>query len=165
MAALDAWLPPLLLQQDFSGWQAYEDALFNEFCNDFISNAPKIGKLRLGIESKPEVNGKHRTFWHLISEGAPDPFRTIDPQRCERIRWPRHMIVGFNSQHVCCWRNERKGEKRLLIALSDFRYVVVLAERRGHYFLWTAYCVKPWQRQQMQAEWQAYQADKAAKSS
>lgn len=41
------------------------------------------------------------------------------------------------------WRSERAGDKdRVVIALADFSYVVVLADRGEYVILWTAYCVE-----------------------
>jgi hypothetical protein len=40
------------------------------------------------------------------------------------------------------WRSERQGDQRIVIALADFSYVVVLADRREYVLLWTAYCVE-----------------------
>lgn len=36
----------------------------------------------------------------------------------------------------------RGKEERIVIALEDFSYVVVLADRRDYILLWTAYCVE-----------------------
>ena len=153
-------MPELVLRGDLE-WDAYEGILSNHFCSDFVSNPMVIGKHRIGIESHPWINNRHRTFWHLISEGGDNPERNVCPCRCERIRWPRHMIANFPSFKT--WRNERGTRKNLLIATDGFDYIVVLAERRGFYFLWTAYCVEFTSRQAaLKKEYDAYQAEKAS---
>lgn len=158
------WLPELIPYDQSTPWPPYEDLIFTHFCTDFVSNCPKIGSQRLGIESKPEVNGKHRTFWHLISDGEPEPERTICYNRCARIRWPRSMVVsagGGNKDGLRAWRNTRGTRENLVIATGDFGYVVVLAKRRGYLFLWSAYCVEEDnRRKKLQAECEKYEAEK-----
>ncbi len=136
------WLPELVIYEKSTNWDAYVDVIFNHFCTDFVSNPPTLGRRRIGIESKPEVNGKHGTFWHLISDGWPEPERNVDQLRCERIRWPRVMLSPEANGRVKMWRNSRGTRDNVLIALEDFSYVVVLVVRKGYYFLWTAYHVQ-----------------------
>jgi hypothetical protein len=158
MATYD-WLPGLMPYSAATPWQPYEDGIFEVFCNDFVSNPPKIGGRAIGIESKPEVNGKHRTFWHLVSDGMPEPLRTLDFERCARIAWPRAMIIAApNHDQLRCWRNMRGSRRNLLISLDDFSYLVVLVQRKGYYFLWTAYCVDPaGRRENNRREYEAYE--------
>jgi len=159
------WLPALIPYDTEPDWQPYEDLLFSHFCNDFVSNCPVIGRRRLGIESKPEVNGKHRTFWHLISEGMPEPLRTICHSRCARIRWPRAMILAIAEGKVRTWRNVRGTRNNFLIALEDFSYLVVLVVRKGFYYLWTAHCVEyPSHRVKLQREHDEYQVRRKSES-
>jgi hypothetical protein len=154
-------LPPLIPYDQAAPWQPYEDQIFAVFCNDFLSNCPKIGGRGVGIESHPEVNGKHRTFWHLISEGMPEPLRTLDYERCARIAWPRAMIVAAPHAELRCWRNTRGTRRNLLIAVADFSYLIVLAERKGYYFLWTAYFISAnGQREKNRLEYEAYERSK-----
>ena len=149
-------LPELILQLEMAE-DTYEATLFESFRKDFPSDELFIGKHRIGIEAKPWTNGRHRTFWHLISEGEDELTRKVVPCRCERIRWPKYMIQY--APRFKSWRNERGGRRNLLIALEDFSYVVVLAERRGHFFLWSAYCVEfRSRRAAMKKEHDAYQA-------
>jgi hypothetical protein len=53
------------------------------------------------------------------------------------------------------------GDPRIAIALSDFSYVVILAERSGpngtYHLPWTAFCVeRPHQRIKLEREWQKF---------
>ena len=51
------------------------------------------------------------------------------------------------------WRCQ--GDRLVVIALPDFTYAVILADRGDHIMLWTAYVVdKAYRRKQMPAEWQ-----------
>ena len=151
--------PELVLQNERLKDDYFHD-VFNLFCEDFISNPLTIGKHRIGIESVPYRRGWHRTFWHLTTEGPIEEDRDPIIERCERIRWPRFMII--NAGRLKTWRNTRKGEHRLLIATDDFTYIVVLAIRRGYYYLWSAYCVeRESRRKSMEKEYTAYQKNKS----
>jgi hypothetical protein len=93
----------------------------------------------------PIRDGKEATFWHFISEGKVEASRTLDELRCQRIAWPRPMIDQETQQRLPLWWEERKGERRIIIGLPDFSYVVVLSERHTPqgllYLPWTAYQV------------------------
>jgi hypothetical protein len=84
-------------------------------------------------------------------------------RRCERIRWPRPVMDGFpNSQpqttdRIVWWKNQRGNEDRFVLALADFSYVVVVADRGDFVLPWTAYGVEQdHQRQKLRAEYEAY---------
>src|SRR5256885_651816 len=87
------WLPALLCQAPDADWDAYEADLYNVFCTDFISNPPRAKGLEFRLKAHPQVNGRHATFWHLLSSGnGLETLRLVRSERCERIRWPRAMI-------------------------------------------------------------------------
>jgi len=69
------------------------------------------------------------------------------------------MINDSASNGLRIWKQERKGEVRVAIALNDFTYVVILAERTGrngiYHLPWTAFCVEEaHQRSKLEKEWQ-----------
>ena len=112
----------------------------------------------------PMIKGKEATFWHIISEGAVESERLPDLRRCERVRWPRAIITAFNSHSdvVKYWRNRRKSEERVILALDDFSYIVVLADRGKYMLLWTAYCVeREHQKNRLRREYEDYVNSKA----
>lgn len=100
----------------------------------------------MGLKRYPMEQGKDATFWHMISEGKTEADRLVDFRRCERIRWPRPIVESVPSADLRIWPERRKGENRIAIALSDFSYIFILAERKGrtgiYYIPWTAYYVK-----------------------
>ena len=63
--------------------------------------------------------GKEATFWHMISSGESESERIPDLHRCERIRWPYVIINASNLGLMKCWRNSRKEEDRIVIAVED----------------------------------------------
>lgn len=103
---------------------------------------------RFALKRHPMIKGKEATFWHIISEGEVESERLPDLRRCERIRWPRSIIMAINSELVKSWRNQRRDEERIVIALKDFSYVVILADRGDYVLLWTAYPVEHMHRRQ-----------------
>lgn len=143
MADFDSWLPALILFEDFGGdWNRYLEAIYAIFKRDFIDSKPVFSGRRVGLKRHPLTDGKEATFWHFISEGAIERERTPDLSRCERIAWPKPMIEAVLGTSVCTWRTVRGNDKRIIIALKDFSYIVVLVDRGNYVLPWTAYCVQ-----------------------
>ena len=98
--------------------------------------------------------GKEANFWHFISEGPDEASRTIDIRRCERIRWPRPVIDRFVDRKpalaaaILWWKTRRGCEDRFVLALPDFSYVVIVADRGEYVLPWTTYCVEHDHRRQ-----------------
>ncbi len=137
------WLPELMVLSDFAGkWQAYLDAIYEVFCDDFVGSRPSYPGKRFALKRFPKALGKEATFWHLIQEGDVEEDRTPDLRRCERIRWPRPIIEAIQTDKVRQWRNTRGKNERIVIATNDFSYVVILDDRADYVLLWTAYCVE-----------------------
>lgn len=160
MSANGTWLPPLVKLADYGGdWDRYLDALYNHFRKDFITSRPRFPGKRFALKRHPMEKGKEATFWHLISEGRTEADRVPDLARCERIRWPRPIIEAISSRRVKWWRTKRGLEDRIVIALGDFSYIVVLADRGSYVLLWTAYQVEqPHRRRKLEEEHCAYEA-------
>lgn len=152
MTETTAWLPALILLNDYGGnWDRYLEAIYEVFKKDFIDSRSKFGDRRVGIKRYPMDRGKEATFWHLISEGRVEIDRIPDLRRCERIGWPKPMIESENSERIKIWKNTSRGETRIVIALEDFSYIVVLAERSDYMLLWTAYYVE-WEHRRKKFE-------------
>jgi hypothetical protein len=98
----------------------------------------------VGVARRLAEDGKEESFWHLVTEGPDERSRTPDPRRCERIAWPRALIeaLGRRDPDVVAWSQLRPRQRTLVISVADFSYVVVLADRRTHYLLITAFCVE-----------------------
>ena len=142
MTEIRDWLPPLLRLNDHGGnWERYLEAIYAVFKQDFVDTRPSYKGIRLGVKKHPIEKGKEACFWHLISEGKNEQERIPDLRRCERIGWPRPMIEAADAREIKLWENASRGETRIVIALKDFSYVVILAKRKDYVLLWTAYCV------------------------
>lgn len=139
------WLPPLLLLEDHGGdWGAYFAAVRAAFERDFGGDRPDFRGKRMGLKRMPPVEGMPATFWHMVSEGYGEAERTPDLRRCERIAWPRAMLLAADDPtRVHRWEEEdpRRGGKHLL-ALLDYSYLFVIDDRGDYVLPWTAYPVE-----------------------
>ncbi|MFZ0828840.1 MAG: hypothetical protein WAO02_15595 [Verrucomicrobiia bacterium] len=153
----------MLLEDSGGDWTAYEEVLYSHFTTDFLDSLPDwIGK-RVGLKKHPLCKGKEATFWHFISDGKIEDDRLPDIRRCERIRWPKPTMEAFTNlrptadDRIVWWKNERRQEERYLLALPDFSYLMVVADRGDYVLPWTQYHVEhPHQRQKYQKEYDAY---------
>ncbi len=138
-----SWLPPLILLTDYDrNWELYFKAIYQQFHRDFVQSKPAFPGKRFALKRHPLVQDKEATFWHLISSGDHEDTRQPDLRRCERIGWPRRIIEDMATEKVRSWPTLRGQDRRLVLALFDFSYVVVLADRGDYILLWTAYCVE-----------------------
>ena len=160
----DRWLPKLIYLEDAGGdWNAYLDMLYQAFVVDFVLSKPRWPGKRVAMKRYPEYQGKGATFWHMISEGGIEDERIPDLRRCERIRWPKPMMEAFPDQKpaqgdpIVWWRNQRGMEARIVLALKDFSYVVIVTEREDFVLPWTAYTVgQTHRRNKLQREFEDY---------
>lgn len=152
------WLPPLVLLNDYGGnWDAYLDAIYEWFKQDFINSKPMFQGRRLGLKRRPMTHGKEATFWHMIQEGNIEDDRTPDLRRCERIRWPRPVIEHNDDSAIRIWRNQRGNEVRVCLWFAQENYLVILADRGDYILPWTAYLVEqPHRQRKLQREYEEY---------
>ena len=62
-----------------------------------------------------------------------------------------------SSGDVLCWEQRRGRDTRIILALPDFSYVVILADRGEFVLPWTAYCVeRPHQRAKLKKEFRTW---------
>jgi len=163
------WLPPLITLADHGGdWHGYLDAIYTRFIDDFVRRKPTFPGKLIGLNRHPVRDNKEATFWHFVSEGSVEEDRTPDFRRCERIAWPFPIIEALArcqqpDAPIRCWTQLRGKAKRILIALADFSYVVILDDRGDYVLPWTAYCVEHrHQREKCEREWTAAQARQKA---
>lgn len=140
---IHAWLPPLVpMSAHGNDWEVYLAALYEHFARDFIRSKPAYVGKRFAMKRYPMSANKEATFWHITSTGKSEADRLPDFRRCERICWPRPIIEAISSETVRVWRNNRGTDRRIVLALGDFSYVVVLDEHEDYVLLWTAYFVE-----------------------
>jgi FAD/FMN-containing dehydrogenase len=145
----ESWLPALLLFEDDHGdWPRYVERIHQQFLQDFVHSKPSWPNKEVRLKRHPEHDGKSATFWHMISEGENEQERTPDLRRCERIAWPKPMMNELQDlteqstqQRVVWWCETRKGEVRYTVALEDFSYIVIVADRGNYVLPWTAFAL------------------------
>lgn len=151
-------LPELVTLSAHGGdFHRFIEALYDLFRVDFIDSSPTVPGRRWSLKRHPMMDGKEATFWHITSEGSTEEERIPELRRSERIRWPRPMIDALTSGSFHCWVQKRKAEKRIVLAVADFSYVVILADRGTYIMLWTAYYVEyNHSRRKKQKEYEGY---------
>lgn len=133
------WLPPLLVLNDYGGdWGRYVEAVYGRFRADFVERTAQFRgePVRVGTQL---IDGKERTFWHVISEGNVEQERRPDLRRCERIGWIREMIEHENDEAIVSWPQSRGAKQRHVVWLRHADFAVILEKRPGCWWLWTAY--------------------------
>jgi hypothetical protein len=168
------WLPSFVEfePRDWNAFDAYIERVYEVFVADFVRRRPpELNGKRVALRRYPEFQGKHSAFWHLVTEGKIEDARTPDLERCRRIGWPRAILErATDRQALRAWKNERANDQRVLIALPDFSYVVVLDERedktdrRRYFLLLTAYPIdREHRRDKLRKEYEAWVKAQATK--
>lgn len=152
-------LPEVISLNVYGGdWNKYLQAIYNQFCRDFIHSKPRLPKREVRLKKHPLEKGKEATFWHFVSTGETESEREICIRRCERISWIRPLIENYNASNVYWWVELRSGEsgnkRRICITLQDFSYLVILDDRGEFILPWTAYPIeREHQRRKLDKRW------------
>lgn len=157
------WLPGLLILSDYGGeWRQYLEVVYDRFRSDFVATTTQFRgePVRAG---KQLIDGKERTFWHVISEGDVENDRTPDLRRCERIGWIRAILEHEGDDAIQSWPQARGAKRRHVLWLVSADFAVVLEKRPGCWWLWTAYPTeRPHTRRKLQREYEEWKKANAA---
>lgn len=156
--------PELLLLHNFQGnFQKYMDASYVIFKNDFINTHPFYENLIVSVKRYPEVDGMHKTFYHITHEGEDEENRQPDVRRMERIRFPKFLIENCKHNEILTWKNTRGRDERTVLFNEAENYIVILTNRGDYYMFITAYFIEqPHRKQKLLAEYEAYMKTKTA---
>ena len=139
----DLVFPNLILFNDYSGdFKSYFQAVYTVFENDFIKSQPKYEGLKVSAQKHPEVDGIHRTFYHITHEGEDEQNREPDIRRMERIRFPKFVITNCSHSQLLVWEKNIGRDDRIHILNEYERYLVVLTKRKEYLLFWTAFYVE-----------------------
>jgi hypothetical protein len=148
---------------DFPDFSLYLRHVYGVFERDFIRTQPFFRGRRVLVDARLGPDGRAEGFWHLVSRDPKDPALTrddgFDGARCERIAWPRSVIENAaDPQRVRCWCEGEGRKRKWRLALPDFSYVVVLADRGPKYFILTAFPPDMWTRypEKLRSSYEAY---------
>jgi len=132
--------PDLLLLEDFKGnFQEFLSSVYSVFENNFIKNQPRYEGQKVAVRRYPEMDGLHRTFYHITHEGEDEANRQPYIRRMERIRYPKFVIQQNLHPEILIWKNRRRKDERILFFNESENYIVVLTERNEFYLFITAY--------------------------
>lgn len=156
--------PELVFLNDFKGdFKAFFSAVYEVFENDFIRHQPRYQGLKVSVRKYPEMEGLHRTFYHITHEGEDEGNRQPDIRRMERIRYPKFVIEQNQHPEILIWKNRRGKDERILLYNESENYLVVLTERKEFYLFITAYVVETAHRKRsLLNEYDAYKKAKTA---
>lgn len=132
-------LPDLMPLQ--GEWADYVDAIYQAYVEQVANGGLTFNSLRITCQFRPESQGKHFGFWHVISEGDSENDRLPDLRRCERITWIAYLIANVGTDaDITWWENKRGTNTHVVIWHEAENFVVILAARNGYYLLKSAYC-------------------------
>jgi hypothetical protein len=161
-----SWLPELV--HNPGNWNEYCEILYQFFFQDFVASKPTFGNKKVRLKREPVTKNKEATFWHFISENlsgsTSENERIPDFRRCERIRWPKPVMEQYPSEEKIRWwktkRQSRRGtSQRIVLALQDFCYIVIVEERADYVLPWTQYLVEESsRREKLKREYENYWA-------
>ena len=156
-------LPPFLEVSHYPGaddserWAKYIDGLYTIYTRTVAFANLEFRGLPVRCQFRPETNGKHFAFWHMMQEGEIEDDRHIDPERCRRVAWIAWVIRNAEANPAILVFSQQRGrETSWVLWLRDHRYAVILWERKDKFLLKTAFLVKPHGQMQFEKEWQAY---------
>jgi len=137
------WLPALESFEDYhNNWEHYVDVLYEFYENDFIHNKFQFKSKTVNTRRLPYTDGKDRTFWHIIQEGKNEDDRIPDFRRCERIRWPKPIILNYKDSQIKLWNYQKrkiKGTKTRTYIWFNNEFLVILEPRSKYVLFITAY--------------------------
>lgn len=122
-------------------WHLYVEEIYQVYVESVANAGLMFNGLKVSCQFRPESQGKHFGFWHVISEGPIEDDRTPDFRRCERITWIAYLIANVGSDtEITWWENKRGSNTHAVIWHEAENFVVILAARNGYYLLKSAYC-------------------------
>ena len=135
--------PDFLPLEDFNGdWEIYVEELYCIFIKEIARAGILFRNQEVSCLRHPEIEGRWKSFWHLIQEGSIEDERTPDLRRCERLRWVPWVINNAGTHpEIDEWSNKRNAETNTLLWYQE-EYLVVLSQKKGFWLLKTAYPTK-----------------------
>ncbi len=157
-------LPDLVLLEDYNGdFDAYNQAVYEVFKNDFIKTRPTFNGTKLRLKKHPYIDGKEYTYYHFTHSGNIEIERIPDMRRMERMPFPRPIIDNSENKALRVWRNKRGTNERILILSETEQYLVVLEDRVDYILPWTAYYIEyPNKIRRLIKEYEAYKNTETA---
>lgn len=156
--------PYLIELSNYDGdFKNYFKAVYTIFENDFIKTQPRYDGLKVAVRKYPEVEGLHRTFYHITHKGEDENNRQPDIRRMERICFPKFVIDNYTHIEILIWKNKRGKDERIVLFNKVESYIVILTGRKNYYIFITAYLVETEHRKRsLLKEYETYKKAKTA---
>ena len=132
---------PALIENNFKTLEEYLNYLHQLYLDDFSNQTTYYNGKPIKTAKSLSYNLRETTFEHLVTEEYKGK-RIYDDERCKRIKWIKHIIDNCTSSHCPYLRCFREKKNRVIMWCTRVDYIIVLDDRKNHYFLVTAYCVK-----------------------
>lgn len=136
------WLPEPI---DVNGVPSEVFALlYLQFRLDFLDSSCYLRDAPVHCSRfKKEGEEYEEAFWHLVTrEEHSTGARLLDTRRAQKLAWCAAVIANCDDTRVTAWNYlEGTGKKRIYLWLRDWDYVVILEERKGVFWLITAFDV------------------------
>jgi len=142
---------------DFNGnEEAFLQAAYTIFHNDFIINKFHFQTMPLLLDSKIGEAKKLSIFWHIVTkDNELTSKRCLNISRAQKIPWIKPLILAVPHASIKHWRYlEGGGEIRHYIWSESTDYLVILEERKLRLFLVSAFCIEPWKRKELDRKYQ-----------
>ena len=149
-------LPELITLEHFNGKEAeYKKVLHTIYSNEMFPEVSVIHLFGVPVypQNRPDIYDMNGTLWHLMSHdpthSKQEISRTIDIERCERLRWIPHVLHEAGNIHnksIVCWDEQtrtKKGKKLSThVYLHKERYLISLRKSSNYFALVTAFMVQ-----------------------
>lgn len=162
--ATDCNIPSEVKLSDHGGdWETYIASLYKLFSENYIDHTVKYNAKNVNIITEKMIDGKVRSFWHIITEGQYDDNRIPNLDRCSKVHWARHIIEESGECiHYKTWikYHDKTGRNRYYIWCDHLNYIVIFEDRHTHYTLITAYVVDKYREKKYKKEYEMYKKTK-----
>jgi hypothetical protein len=142
----DLNLPEKLNLDAALSFESLVQKLYTVFRNDFIDTKPYFKALPVLYDNRRMDDSIYpEGFWHIITRGKDT--RLLDYKRAKRLPWLRPLIQQAFHKELYTWSELRLDESlghssnTWYIWYKEGKYIAVLRERPGKYFLATAFYI------------------------
>lgn len=158
------WLPPRIEFTDYDGnWFNYLEEVYRIYMQTLVWDRANFQDKIVYTFIHPMRDGKEETFWHIVEGKDKSKAETnFDRYRC--VPWVRPIIDAAKDDKITWWissrtkKGKRRKIKRLVIALNDFSYKLVLNIRKEKYLLFTAYPIpRKHEQRKLKKEYEEWQ--------
>jgi hypothetical protein len=137
-----SWLPPIFTLQSCSGDQLhFIEQASNIFQTEIVNGGLTLFGKPVYVFSETEADGKHKTFWHIITDPHNPVLTNVKYERAERLPWIKPIIENYLKDEVLIYERYKNGAKRVHLFVPDKQYMIVLEETKKCFYITTAFYI------------------------